>query len=123
MSAAPETRRATERPLPGGDFRLFVQRLGYQALIALGLVENPVTGRKGRNMPHARATLDDLEMLRAKTAGNLQPAERAHLEELLANLRAAVERAERAAPPSDENGGESDGDPAGGDAGDDPDGG
>src|SRR6185503_14514213 len=57
---------ADEAPLPGGDFRLLVQKMGYQALIGLGVVENPLTGERSRNPAGARAVLADLAMLREK---------------------------------------------------------
>ena len=73
-------------PPPGGDFRLLVQKLGYQALIGLGVLENPVTGTQDRNVEHARAVLEDLRMLRAKTRGNLDEHEEAHLVAVIDNL-------------------------------------
>jgi len=83
---------ADEAPLPGGDFRLLVQKMGYQALIGLGVVENPLTGERSRNPAGARAVLADLAMLREKTVGNLEPGEEEHLEKVLADLGAALER-------------------------------
>ncbi|MBL8692896.1 MAG: DUF1844 domain-containing protein [Planctomycetes bacterium] len=84
---APETRRASDMPLPGGDFRMFILKLNFQALIALGVVENPVTQRRERNLPHARMVIDDLRMLREKTKGNLSPEEEAHLSKALSDLQ------------------------------------
>jgi hypothetical protein len=37
-----------------------VQKLGYQALITLGVVENPLTRRKEPNLGHAQGVIDDL---------------------------------------------------------------
>lgn len=74
-------------PPPGGDFRLFVQRLCYQALIGMGIIDNPVTGTRSVALDQARATIADLEMLAEKTQGNLESAEREHLDEVLAHLR------------------------------------
>jgi hypothetical protein len=85
--------QAGEAALPGGDFRLLVQRMGYQALIGLGVLENPVTGERRPNLPSARAVLADLAMLREKTAGNLDPGEREHLEKVLTDLSQALARA------------------------------
>jgi hypothetical protein len=86
-------RTAGDQPLPGGNFRLFITRLGYQALMSLGIIENPLTGTKEQNLPNARMLLDDLAMLQAKTEGNLDPEEREHLEKLVRDLRQACERA------------------------------
>ncbi len=79
-------RKASEQPLPGGDFRLFVTRLSYQLLISLGLVENPLTRQASANLDNARMLLDDLRMLKEKTAGNLEPDEQAYLDKLVEDL-------------------------------------
>jgi hypothetical protein len=80
-------RRASDVPLPGGDFRLFVTRLSFQAMIALGLIENPVTKTKQPNVDSARMLVDDLQMLREKTAGNLEDEEAQYLDKILGDLR------------------------------------
>ncbi|MDP6408177.1 MAG: DUF1844 domain-containing protein [Planctomycetota bacterium] len=82
-------RTATDVPLPGGNFRLFITRLGYQGLISLGMLENPLTGEATANEDNARMLLDDLLMLQAKTEGNLDPDEREHLDKLVGDLEAA----------------------------------
>jgi len=85
-------RRASDMPLPGGNFRLFVTRLSFQAMMALGLIENPLTRKKQVNADGARMLIDDLEMLRAKTDGNLDEDERAYLDKVLGDLRHHVSR-------------------------------
>jgi hypothetical protein len=98
MSAAavpapePARRTAADVPLPGGDFRLFVTRLSFQAMLALGLVENPLTGTKQVNAASARMLVDDLRMLVAKTRGNLDADEEAYLEKISADLDRQYER-------------------------------
>lgn len=77
---------AADLPLPGGDFRLFVTRLSIQAMLALGLLENPLTNTKQRNLDGARMVLDDLSMLREKTLGNLESDEAAHLDKVIRDL-------------------------------------
>lgn len=86
-------RTAGDAPLPGGDFRLFITRLGYQALMSLGLIENPLTGDRQIQLDNARLLMADLEMLLAKTEGNLESDEREHLEQLLRDLSKAIENA------------------------------
>lgn len=79
----------------GGDFRLFVQRLCYQALIGMGVVDNPLTGERTAAPDQARATLADLEMIAEKTRGNLDHGEAEHLGQVLEHLRthlAALDR-------------------------------
>ncbi len=88
-------RRADELPLPGGDFRLFVTRLSVQAMFSLGLLEHPITKRREVNLDGARMLIDDIEMLRDKTSGNLDDDEQAHIDKALSDLRQAFERIER----------------------------
>lgn len=85
---ADEGRTADSMPLPGGDFRLFATRLSLQAMLSLGIMENPLTGQKTLQLDHARMMIDDLAMLQEKTEGNLEPEERAHLDHLVENLKA-----------------------------------
>ncbi len=81
MSASDNT------PLPGGDFGLFIARLNIHGLMSLGVVENPVTGKKHTNMDQARMLVLDLEMLVGKTAGNLTELETNQLEKVASDLR------------------------------------
>ncbi len=89
MSSAPEerTRKAEDLPLPGGNFTLFVQKLAYQALIGLGVLENPLTKKREANLSHAQTVIDDLMMLRDKTRGNLEQEENEHLERVIGDLQ------------------------------------
>jgi hypothetical protein len=84
-----DERTAADVPLPGGNFRLFITRLGYQGLISLGMLENPLTGEATVHEDNARMLLDDLSMLQAKTEGNLDPDEQEHLDKLVGDLEAA----------------------------------
>lgn len=79
--------KSAEMPLPGGDFQLFVTRLGYQGMIALGLFENPVNGHKEVNLQSARTLIDDLVMLQQKTRGNLEPDEQERLDKAAGELQ------------------------------------
>ena len=80
-------RTAEEVALPGGDFRLFVQKLAYQALITLGVLENPLTKTRAVHLPHAQGLIDDLRMLREKTRGNLLAEEEEHLDQVVGELQ------------------------------------
>jgi hypothetical protein len=84
---AEETHPAGEHSLPGGDFRLLVTRLNIQCLLALGLIENPVTGKAETRLDHARALIEDLRMLRDKTKGNLSSEEEQALEKSIRDLQ------------------------------------
>jgi len=92
-------RTAEDLPLPGGDFRLFTARLSVQGMLALGLMENPLTGKATVNLAHARMMLDDLLMLAEKTSGNLDLDEADQLRKIISDLRFHLERAEAAASP------------------------
>jgi hypothetical protein len=86
MADTDPERRAQDAALPGGDFRLFVQKLGYQALISLGILDNPLTQTRQANVDQARGVIDDILMLREKTRGNLEADEEAHLADVIVNL-------------------------------------
>jgi len=60
---------------------------GSQAMIALGKLANPATGKAEKNMPAARLFIDTLEMLEHKTRGNLNPDETKLLHGTLTDLR------------------------------------
>ena len=82
-----EPRRAEDMALPGGDFTLFVQKLGYQALIGMGVLENPLTKSRDANLEQARTVINDLVMLREVTRGNLETDEDEHLERVIGDLQ------------------------------------
>lgn len=88
-------RTASDMPLPGGNFQLFVQKLGVQAMLALGAAENPLTGKREVNLPAARGVIDDLRMLRDKTEGNLLPEEQTHVETVIEELERNLETMEK----------------------------
>jgi len=77
-------------PLPGGDFRLFLQKIAMQGFYALGLVEIPGAPRQEPNVELARSVVDDLTMLREKCAGNLDDGERLTLDKYIADLQFQV---------------------------------
>ena len=66
--------------------------IDFGVLMSLGVIENPITATKQKNLNNARMLLDDLEMLQAKTEGNLDPEETEHLEKMLRDLGAAYEK-------------------------------
>jgi hypothetical protein len=60
---------------------------GSQAMIALGKLANPATGKAEKNMPAARLFIDTLDMLEHKTRGNLNADETKLLHATLTDLR------------------------------------
>ena len=73
--------------LPPASFSALVMSLYTQALIALGGIENPVTGKREKDLPQARWTIDLLGILEDKTRGNLSNDEKNILEANLYQLR------------------------------------
>ena len=76
----------------GGDtgeitFASFVFSLSTQALVHLGEIPDPVDGATHVNLDAARQIIDILAVLDEKTAGNLDAAESALLENALYDLR------------------------------------
>lgn len=97
---AAEPRTAADMPLPGGDFTLFITRLNIHGLMSLGLMQNPLTGESHVNLDQARMLVLDLEMLQAKTVGNLTEFETSQLNKVASDLRHAYEQ--RATPDANE---------------------
>ena len=82
-----ETFPPDEDSLPEIDFSSFVFSLSTSALLHLGEVPDPVTGKTEKDLPLAKQTIDILGMLQDKTRGNLTADEGKLLENLLADLR------------------------------------
>ena len=64
-----------------------VALFGQQAMISLGKLVNPMTGKAEKNLPAARLFIDTLEMLERKTQGNLNSDESKVLQATLTDLR------------------------------------
>jgi hypothetical protein len=60
---------------------------GSQAMMGLGKIANPLTGKAEKNLPAAKLFIDTLEMLEQKTAGNLTADETKVLQRALTDLR------------------------------------
>jgi hypothetical protein len=72
---------------PPASFDFLIHTLFTQALMALGRIPNPITKQSHRNLATARHFIDTLDMLEAKTKGNLEADERRLLEEIQHQLR------------------------------------
>jgi len=57
------------------------------AMMAMGKIKNPVTNKIDRNLEHAKIYIDTLDMLLAKTKGNLSEYEEKFLTETLKELK------------------------------------
>jgi len=74
-------------PLPNIDFSTFILSLSSNALLHLGLMENPFTKKVERNLPMAKQTIDIVSMLKDKAKGNMTTDEENLIENLLSDLR------------------------------------
>jgi len=96
-SVAPDRSEETEAPaagpkeaeagLPEINFQTFVFSLNASALVQLGLMEDPATGKNEKNLPLVKQTIDMLSMLQEKTKGNLSKDEDEMLKHVLYDLR------------------------------------
>jgi hypothetical protein len=80
-----------ETNIPGAEnpasFANFLLSLASQAAAAMGMTENPMTGRRQADLELSRYWLDVLAMLREKVEGNLHPQEKKLFDSLLGDLR------------------------------------
>ncbi len=85
---ATENLRDTENePLPEINFSTFVIGLSTQALMHLGEIDNPISGKVETDVSVAKQMIDILGMLRDKTRGNLNASEDRLMEDILFDLR------------------------------------
>lgn len=68
-------------------FSEFVILQAQNAGLFLGQIPNPHTGEKGLNLRAAKSVIDSLEMLAAKTRGNLSANETKLLTTAIQNLK------------------------------------
>lgn len=83
---APEG-EAEEQALPPASFMVLMSTLATQAMAAMGLIPDPMTGQPSVNLPMAKHFIDLLGMLQEKTQGNLTEEEANHLRDGLHQLR------------------------------------
>jgi hypothetical protein len=82
-----QPKSAAKASLPTLNFATFIFSLNSSALVQLGMMEDPMTGEKTKNLPLAKQTIDILSMLEEKTRGNLDVDEAAMLKNILYDLR------------------------------------
>lgn len=91
-AAKTDADRLDDMPLPEVNFPTFILSLNASALMHLGAIEDPETGRPSKNLPMAKQTIDILSMLEEKTRGNLTKEEENMLKNILYDLRIAFVR-------------------------------
>jgi hypothetical protein len=85
-AVAPEEDK-TDFQLPEINFATFIFSLNSSVLVQLGVIDDPATGKKAKNLPLAKQTIDILGTLEEKTRGNLTKDEEAMLKNILYDLR------------------------------------
>jgi len=88
---------ATEQPMSGTErdellsarFAQMVLQQANTAMFLLGKVPHPQTGQTHRDLEAARLFIDQLEMIEAKTRGNLSKDEQSLLKQTLLSLHMA----------------------------------
>jgi len=98
---APDQSRAVDREPEeyvepeGSGFETLVSYLSTTAMFQLGVLPGPSGERIPPDMANARRTIDLLEVLQEKTRGNLTPAEKRFLEDVLYELRLSYVEVEK----------------------------
>jgi len=78
---------AAQDDLPPASLAELITMLATQALVSLGQIEHPLTGKPEIRLPEAKHMVDLLQVLEQKTEGNRTPEETAMLRSLLHQLR------------------------------------
>jgi len=73
--------------LPEINFSAFVISLSTQALLHLGEIVDPISGKVEIDVPVAKQMIDILAMLKDKTRGNLNASEDRLMQDILFDLR------------------------------------
>jgi hypothetical protein len=100
-SGAGFERRPIEEP-EGVDFTMLINAMAQPALVFLGEVPHPGTGKPEVNLEQARLQIDLLDMLRIKCRGNMTPEEEGLLDRMLYQLRMLF--VTRSGPPGSQTG-------------------
>jgi hypothetical protein len=79
-------RRPLDEP-EGVDFTMLINAMAQPALLFLGEIPHPATGKPTLDLEQARLQIDMLDLLRVKSRGNLTPQEEALLDRVLYQLR------------------------------------
>jgi hypothetical protein len=72
---------------PGVDFTMLLNAMAEPALLFLGEIAHPATGRPQVDLERARIQIDMLDLLRVKCRGNLSDVEEGLLDRILYQLR------------------------------------
>ena len=87
MKQAPPEGEQGEPFVPDPSFQTLITSLVTQALIGLGEMPNPMGEGKSQDLDTAKFSIDMIDMLKAKTQGNLEENEQKYLDAVLYDLR------------------------------------
>lgn len=76
-----------DAPLPPASLEVLAGSLGMQAMVAMGLLPNPISGKPEVRLNQAKHFIDTIAVLEEKTEGNRTPEESAVISDLLHELR------------------------------------
>jgi hypothetical protein len=82
-----EEKVTEEAPFPEINFSTFIFSLNTSALLHLGEIPDPTTGKQQEDLVMAKQTIDLIAMLQEKTRGNLAPDEENLVKHILYDLR------------------------------------
>jgi len=85
--ASSQTSEAHHEPLPEINFSTFVISLSTQALMHLGEIPDPISGKVEADVGVAKQMIDIIAMLKDKTRGNLGASEERLMVDILFDLR------------------------------------
>ena len=83
----PEEKQEPKIHLPEINFATFIISLNASALVHLGVIDDPASGKKVKNLIMGKQTIDILSMLEEKTKGNLTTEEENMLKNVLYDLK------------------------------------
>jgi len=88
MSGKENKKSKQEKPenLEKATFLSIVLRMATGAYISLGLVEDPSTGKRNKDLEMVKYLIDSLRILRDKTKGNLDKEEEGYLNNIIQDL-------------------------------------
>lgn len=75
--------------LPTPTFDVLVQVIAAPAMVHLGILANPATGKIEKNLEQARWHIDLLHVLEEKSRPSLSAEERSRVDQLISQLRNA----------------------------------
>ena len=76
-----------DMPMPPASLELLLTTLATEALMAMGQIPHPASGKVEVQRNQAKYLIDLIDVLREKTKGNLSPGEQQLIESMLHQLR------------------------------------